>query len=153
MTAAKSHQSPISERILQLLNIANDSKLAMSDVEAIVSTACIAWNMAIFRAMGITSFKVDSPGAPDREMLMGLIEGLAIRKANLFPEDFRIILGFEVKQLTPLGQGGVGLSISSIHKEDCFNSDGSVAKDIPSGNVLRWQEVAALFGPPSKQDH
>lgn len=142
---------PISERVLELLQIPKDIPYSPGEIEGVLAAGCAAWNMAIIKKRGIHSLSIDAAGAPDREMLIGLIEGLSLRKEKLYPDDSRIILGFEIKRLGPTGP--VDFSVSSIQSEHCFHSDGSVVEGLPSGNVLRWEEVSHLFGKQSRFEH
>jgi hypothetical protein len=138
---AKLTGPPVSARILEI--IGSDIK-GISDtavLENIVSMACVSWNMAVFKKLGQKPLPMSvSGGSPG---MVDLVEDWAGRKERLYPGDMRLVLNCDMKYI-PAGPGGMvrpDVVISSVPAEACFMPDGSVRKDVPSGNVLRWEEV------------
>lgn len=132
--------SPVSARVLEVIGTSLQGVTDAEVLENIISTACISWNMAIVKKLGHKHLYPHAGGSAEA---MALIDGWSIRKERLFPDDTRLVLNCDVKYIK-VGTGGMvkpDLVISSIPVEACLLPDGSVREGVPSGNVLRWQEV------------
>jgi hypothetical protein len=107
----------------------------LATFEGLTSIACVGWNMAIFQDKGLQNLFPGTNGTPDQ---MALVEAMKIAKNRLFPGDNRLIFNCDI-QVAPSGKPDV--KVHSIDFEHCFFPDGTVRDGVPSGNILRWQEV------------
>lgn len=91
----------ISPSLVELIDPYTDENTSLEELKVLVSAGTLAWNLAILpeaaRDEGMEQIieEIEDEGA---ELFVTLIEELTERKLALFPDDLRVITGWDVRK-------------------------------------------------------
>jgi len=96
-----SNKNKISEALGELVKPYIEDDMSLSHIRSLVGVGAIAWNLALNDGPPLEDVNnlIDNKDLNTRALFDALISDLINRKLKLFPEDERLIAGWEVSQL------------------------------------------------------
>ena len=94
-------QDKISAALLDLIDPYVDSSVDLDDFKSIVGVAALAWNLShLSKSEQVRQMRkmYQDPEIREPELLIEVLQDLMARKSELFPDDSRLVVGWQVRQ-------------------------------------------------------